>query len=102
MNSSVVSRSFVAICILAILSGVGAATRAEVKPNSLFSDGAVLQQGVTVPVWGTGKDGERVTVKIQDQTASATVNDGRWMVRLKPLKAGGPFTLTITGENTVT
>ena len=55
-----------------------------------------------MPVWGTGKDGERVTVKIQDQTVSTTVKDGRWMVRLKPLKPGGPFTLTITGENTLT
>ena len=37
-----------------------------------------------------GKDGEQITVKIQDQTVSATVRDGRWLVRLKPMKAGGP------------
>jgi sialate O-acetylesterase len=85
-----------------MLAATGAATRAEVKPNSLFSDGAVLQQGVAVPVWGTGKDGEQVTVKIQDQSASTTVKDGRWLVRLKPMKAGGPFTMTITGDNTIT
>lgn len=79
-----------------------ATARAEVKPNALFSDGAVLQQGVAVPVWGTARDGEKVTVKIQDQEVSTVAKDGRWRVRLKPLKAGGPLTLTISGENTIT
>jgi sialate O-acetylesterase len=102
MSTSVLNRTFVAISILALLAGAGVAARAELKPNSLFSDGAVLQQGVAVPVWGAGKDGERVTVKIQDQTAATTVKDGRWLVRLKPLQAGGPFTMTITGDNTIT
>jgi sialate O-acetylesterase len=91
-----------ALSIFATLILTGAAARAEVKPNSLFCDGAVLQQGVAVPVWGTGGDGEQVTVKFQDQTVSTTVKDGRWLVRLKPMKAGGPFTMTITGDNTVT
>jgi len=102
MNSSVLRRTLLAISIAALLAGVGAAARAEVQPNSLFSDGAVLQQGVAVPVWGTGKDGEQVTVKIEDQTATTTVKDGRWLVRLKPMKADGPFTMTITGDNTIT
>lgn len=73
--------------------------RAEVKPNSLFSDGVVLQQGIAVPIWGTAKDGEKITVKMQNQTATTTAKNGRWMVKLKPLKAGGPFTLTISGDN---
>jgi sialate O-acetylesterase len=102
MNSSVLRRSLLVISVAAFLAGIDAAARAEVEPNSLFSDGAVLQQGVVVPVWGAGKDGEQVTVKIQDQTVSTTVRDGRWLVRLKPMKAGGPFTMTITGDNTIT
>lgn len=75
--------------------------RAEVKPNSLFSHNAVLQQGIAVPVWGSADDGERVTVKFQDQSVSATTSNGRWLVRLSPLKAGGPFTLTVVGRNTL-
>ena len=50
--------------------------------------GAVLQQGMVVPVWGTAKDGEKVTVKFQDQEISTIAKDGRWLVKLKPLKAG--------------
>jgi len=76
--------------------------RAEVKPNALFSDNAVLQQNASVPVWGTAKEGEKVTVTLDGQAETTVAKGGKWMVRLKPHKAGGPFTLTIAGENTVT
>ena len=98
MNLSVTNRTLLALALAAWVAGTPSAARAEVKANSLFSDGAVLQQGVAVPVWGTAKDGEKVTVKFQQQTVTTTAKDGRWLVRLKPLKAGGPFTLTITGD----
>ncbi|MCS6859975.1 MAG: sialate O-acetylesterase [Abditibacteriales bacterium] len=87
--------------IWAVLVVWSSAVWAEVKPHALFSDNAVLQRGVSVPVWGTAKDGEKVTVKFNGQEVSTTAKDGKWMVRLRPLKAGGPFTLTIQGENTI-
>ena len=102
MNLPLLRPAYLALSVLAIVAATASAARAEVEPNRLFSDGAVLQQGLAVPVWGTGNDGEHVTVKIQDQTVSTTVQNGRWLVRLKPMKAGGPFTLTITGDNTIT
>jgi len=93
--------SDIKICALFLLSAVIAG--AEVKPASLFSDHAVLQSGMSVPVWGTAAAGEKVTVAINGVSASATAGaDGRWMVRLKKLKAGGPFEMTIAGSNTVT
>ena len=75
---------------------------AIVKPNSLFSDNMVLQRGVTVPVWGTAEDGEKVTVEFNGQTVSTVAKDGKWMLKLKPLKAGGPYKMNITGQNNVT
>ena len=54
------------------------------------------------PVWGTARDGEKVTVEFENQKLSTTAADGKWSVNLKPLKAGGPFTMTITGDNVVT
>ena len=78
------------------------ALQAAVKPHALFSDDAVLQQGMKVPVWGTANDGEKVTVKIQGQEVTTTAKDGKWRVDLAPLKTGGPFELTIAGENTIT
>jgi sialate O-acetylesterase len=73
--------------------------RSAVAPNVLFSDNAVLQQGRPVPVWGTATDGERVTVKIAGQEVATTAENGRWLVQLKPLAAGGPYTMTIAGAN---
>jgi len=102
MRRPLLNPTFLTTAIAALLAAGSSPVRAEVKPNSLFSDGAVLQQGVAAPVWGTAKDGEQVTVRIQDQTVTTTAKEGRWLVRLKPLKPGGPFTLTITGDNTIT
>ena len=75
--------------------------RADVKPHVLFTDGAVLQRGIPVPVWGSADDGEKVTVKFQGQEVSTTAKDGKWMVKLAELKAGGPFSLSIEGKNKV-
>ncbi len=73
----------------------------DVKPHVLFTDGAVLQRGMPVPVWGTADDGEKVTVKFQGQEVSTTSKDGKWQVKLAELKAGGPFSMTIEGKNKV-
>ena len=77
--------------------------RADVTPNALFSDNAVMQQGVKVPVWGTAAEGEKVTVQFAGQKAEAVAKDGKWMVRLEPLMASfQPQSMTITGSNSVT
>jgi sialate O-acetylesterase len=89
----------IAILVVALVASNSPALRAEVKPNSLFSDGVVLQRGSSVPIWGTANEGEKVTVEFQGQRVSTTTKGGRWLVRLKHLKAGGPFSLAITGEN---
>jgi len=90
--------------LTALLILAGAATlAADVKPSALFSDHMVLQSGMSVPVWGTASPGERITVTLNGEKQSATASaDGKWMVRLKSLKPGGPFQMTIAGNNTIT
>ena len=86
---------------LALVMGA-AGLAAEVKPANLFTDHAVLLSGAVVPVWGTADVGESVAVTVDGVSASGKAGaDGRWMVRLKKLKAGGPFEMTIAGTNTV-
>jgi sialate O-acetylesterase len=54
--------------------------------HPLFSDHAVLQRGVKVPVWGWTEPGTKVTVTFADQNKTATAGpDGKWMVRLKSM-----------------
>ncbi len=76
---------------------------ATVTANGLFSDHAVLQQGRKIPVFGSAADGEKVVVRLGNQSAATTAKNGAWRVDLKPMKAGGPYTLTIAGpSNTIT
>jgi sialate O-acetylesterase len=80
-----------------------AGVQAEVKLPALVSDGMVLQQGVKVNVWGWADPGERVTVTFRDQKVNGVSNsDGQWLVKLDPLSPGGPFTLIVSGKNTIT
>ncbi|MGB9624270.1 MAG: sialate O-acetylesterase [Phycisphaerae bacterium] len=76
---------------------------AAVKLPAVIGDNMVLQRDMKVPIWGTADPGEKVTVTIGDQKAATTAGaDGRWMVRLDPLKAGGPFEMTVAGNNKIT
>jgi sialate O-acetylesterase len=73
-------------------------TRAELKPNALFSDGMVLQRDFACPVWGTAAAGTEVAVEIAGQKKSAKAGaDGKWSLKLDPLPAGGPHELKIGG-----
>ncbi|GLC23647.1 sialate O-acetylesterase [Roseisolibacter agri] len=89
---------------LRALAALGAFTlaapaHAQVTLHPLFVDGAVLQRGVRLPVWGTAPAGERVTVTVAGQRATAVAGaDGAWRVRLAPLAAGGPHVLVAAGR----
>ena len=76
---------------------------AYVQPSALFADGMVIQRETKAPVWGTADAGEKVTVTGSwGETANTTADaSGKWMVKLETPKAGGPYTLTIQGNNTL-
>lgn len=53
-----------------------------------FSDHAVLQRQMAIPVWGWSKPGTEVTVEFAGQKQSAkAAENGKWMVSLTPLEA---------------
>lgn len=87
------------IALILLVVSADFVSRANVQPNSLFSDNAVLQRNQRVPVWGTAASGERVSVKFAGQKISTVAKDSSWRIWLKPVQAGGPFTMTITGDN---
>ncbi len=76
---------------------------AHVSLPEIFSDHMVLQSDVKVPVWGWADPGEQVTVTVAGQTKSVAADtNGRWRLYLDKLKTGGPFTLTVRGNETIT
>ncbi|MGL5094965.1 MAG: sialate O-acetylesterase, partial [Planctomycetia bacterium] len=95
-------RNATAVALFATV-GFAAWCQADVKPHALFTNHCVLQQGAKVPVWGWADPGEKVTVEIDGQKVEAAADSqGAWTAILDKLKAGGPYTLTISGKNTVT
>jgi len=96
--------SFGDICAfvaLAMTSLILSAHAVEVPP--VISSHMVLQRDVPVPIWGTAKAGEKVTVTFRDkQKTVETDKDGKWMVRLDKLDVGKPAVMTIAGSNTLT
>jgi sialate O-acetylesterase len=95
-------RIFNRLLLLAVLTVVSAASlRAEVKLPGLFADNMVLQQGTTLPVWGWADEGEAITVSFRGHSSSTTAKNGKWQVKLPRQRAGGPDTLTISGNNKI-
>ncbi|HAV60849.1 MAG TPA: hypothetical protein DCY13_00595, partial [Verrucomicrobiales bacterium] len=88
--------------LILISSLFAGAVQADVKLPALFTDHMVVQQGRPVPVWGWADNGEEVTVEFGNQKLKTTARDGKWMIKLRPLKATYEgATLTVTGRNKV-
>ncbi|QDU94858.1 sialate O-acetylesterase [Lignipirellula cremea] len=89
--------SLLLACIL--LAG---AARADVQLPKVFSDSMVLQRNQPVAIWGEAAPGEQVTVKFRDQSKTAVADqDGKWSLKLDPLKVGEPSALTVSGANEI-
>jgi sialate O-acetylesterase len=78
----------------------GRNSRPFVSP--MFGDNMVLQRGKPNTIWGWSEPGEAVRVEIAGQAASTVTGpDGRWRVKLQPPPPGGPYSIGITGRQTV-
>ncbi|MDX2108844.1 MAG: sialate O-acetylesterase [Verrucomicrobiota bacterium] len=57
----------------------------------------VVQHDRPVRLWGWADAGETVTASCLDRTAGTLANtEGRWVLELPAIPAGGPYTITIT------
>ncbi len=88
------------LAILPLASLTAEPVRADVSLTNIFSDHMVLQRDQANKVWGKATPGEKVTVKISEQSLSTAADDaGLWQVTLKPLPVGGPLELIVSGDN---
>jgi sialate O-acetylesterase len=73
---------------------------ADVKLPAILSDHMLLQQQMPLRIWGKAAPGEKIAVAINGQHAEALTDAaGLWEAFLPPMKAGGPFDMTIHGAN---
>lgn len=89
----------VLIFLFAILSQY---VSAKVVLPKIFADNMVLQRNVPIPIWGWADPNEKIQVSFHQQVKSVKADKkGKWVLRLDAEVAGGPFCLTIKGENTI-
>ncbi len=87
--------------LIALLLGLPPFLSAEVKLAAVFSDHMVLQRDKPIPVWGWADPGEKITVRFsgQSKTTTAAAGEGKWLVKLDPLKASvTPGTLQVGSD----
>ena len=74
---------------------------AQIRLPNLLSDHAVLQRNQPVHIWGWAKAEEMMTIRFHDQVLVTKADAvGEWETWLKPEPAGGPYTLTVSGDAT--
>lgn len=67
---------------------------------AVFSDGAVLQRGEPIWVFGSGEEGAEVEVRLSssDRSYRTAVREGQWRVSLPPEEAAEGLTLTASSR----
>ena len=91
----------IAIAVLLLLTLTVTAPLAQgLELSPMFTDHAVLQQGMDVPVWGWAKPDSQVSVAFAGQTVKAKADaKGAWSLKLKALKVDKkPQKMTVTGD----
>ena len=70
--------------------------------SPIFVDNMVLQRGKPDTLWCWSAPRDTVRVQIGDNAATATAgNDHRWEVKIQPPAPGGPYSVKISGRQTV-
>ncbi len=74
----------------------------QVRLPKLISDGMVLQRNAPVKLWGWASAGELIVIQFVESTyKTITDRSGNWNIVLPKMKAGGPYELKITSNDTV-
>ena len=92
-------RPAISVAIL-LLSASGA--RPDVTLPKIFADHMVLQRESPIHIWGEAAEGETITVEFHGEKAVVAASHlGTWSLYFAPMKAGGPYTLTVTGSSKI-
>lgn len=102
LSQSLKARLCYLLALTASLLIFGNLAHADIRLPLLISDGAVLQRDKPILIWGWADEGETVSGLFDGETHTTTAKDGRWSLTFAPRKAGGPYALTLRGNNEIT
>lgn len=76
---------------------------AQITLPQIIRDSMILQRDSKINIWGWASKGEKVSVRFNGKTyRTKTGDDGKWKLKLSQMKAGGPYTMDISGKNKIT
>ena len=74
----------------------------QVTLPEIIRDSMVIQRNAKITIWGWASPSERITATFNGKQRKATANNqGDWRVEFPKMKAGGPYTLKISGKNEI-
>jgi len=75
---------------------------AQIRLPSLVRDSMILQRDMPLKIWGWASAGEKIKITFNGKSASTAADkDGKWLVRLPAMKAGGPYEMRLQGKNII-
>jgi sialate O-acetylesterase len=77
------------------MGGVQGTVMKDSGLSTLISDGMIIQRDVLFPVWSK----EKLFITFSEKKYESREVNGKWLLTLDPVKAGGPFTMDIQGES---
>lgn len=99
MNSTSKLIKLIFLCSLFI----SFSTYSQVRLPKLIGDGMVLQRNAPVKIWGWAAKNEKMSLNFIDSTYGTKADSiGNWSITISNLKAGGPYSLTISASNSIT
>jgi len=70
--------------------------KTQFRPAAIFGDHMVLRRDRPALIFGEAGDGETIIAELGGHSVRATARGGRFTLALPPMKAGGPYTLTVS------
>ena len=90
--------------VFPVLLFLSVALKANIRLPNIINNNMVLQQQSTVKLWGWAGPNEKVYVTTSwnnKRDSVVTTRDANWMLTVQTPAAGGPYTITLKGENTI-
>jgi sialate O-acetylesterase len=90
MSKSVLSALIICLSIISL--------KAEIIMPVTFGDSMVLQREKPLRIFGQASEGAIITIQLNGQKVKIKATNGNWMATLKPMLAGGPYELKVSGD----
>jgi len=91
-------------CLALVFLFLSLISSANIRLPAVISSNMVLQQQSLTPIWGWSEPGEKIFITTSWNHRVDSVlapRDARWKISVPTPAAGGPYTITLKGYNTI-